>query len=179
MAGHVPPSLDVLAQDLADLRAQVTPLLAAASSATAAPEEKKEEAEPAGPMFILALADEDFQIELSALSMWVSGLLVPVYVAGHEISPSAPWCPTWWHHEEAVARLHALWLAWQELTPASAGLAGPSVWHRDHLDPCMAALRHPSGPFLACQTRPDKPTHRDQAALEAESYVPPEPAAAP
>ncbi|MGW7172259.1 DUF4913 domain-containing protein [Streptomyces xanthophaeus] len=35
----------------------------------------------------------------------------------------------------AVARLHALWLAWQELTdPATCGHTGPGVWHRDHLD---------------------------------------------
>ncbi|MFF7130481.1 DUF4913 domain-containing protein [Streptomyces sp. NPDC008240] len=51
----------------------------------------------------------------------------------------------------AIARLHACWLAWQELTaPASCGYTGPNVWHRDHLDPCMRELRGPQGPFEGC-----------------------------
>ncbi|MGA5425145.1 DUF4913 domain-containing protein [Streptomyces lavendulocolor] len=48
-------------------------------------------------------------------------------------------------------RLHALWLAWQELTdPATCGYTGPSVWHRDHLDPCMRELRPSNSPFAGC-----------------------------
>ncbi|MFB7356113.1 DinB/UmuC family translesion DNA polymerase [Streptomyces gardneri] len=44
----------------------------------------------------------------------------------------------------AIARLHALWLAWQELTdPATCGYTGPSVWHRDHLDPCPLSSASP------------------------------------
>ncbi|MFF8938132.1 DUF4913 domain-containing protein [Streptomyces paradoxus] len=44
----------------------------------------------------------------------------------------------------------ALWLAWQGCTdPASCGYTGPSVWHRDHLDPCMRELRGPGGPFAS------------------------------
>jgi len=174
-----PKSNAELTEDIADLRALVAKLMGVAFPTDDAPTadgggEKKEGEEEAdeGPMFIVALADEEYEVELAALSFWVASLLVPVYIAGHEVSPSAPWCPTWWLHEEAVARLHALWLAWQELTPRSAGLTGPSLWHRDHLDPCMAALRAPDGPFVSCMTRTDRPVHRDQALIDAEPYVP-------
>ncbi|MGW2563029.1 DUF4913 domain-containing protein [Streptomyces sp. NPDC001514] len=69
---------------------------------------------------------------------------VPGYLA--EPSHDARWCHLWFEHSVAIARLHALWLAWQELTdPATCGYTGPSVWHRDHLDPCMGELRSPSG----------------------------------
>ncbi|MFI8200406.1 DUF4913 domain-containing protein [Streptomyces sp. NPDC085942] len=57
----------------------------------------------------------------------------------------------WFKHNVAVARLHAAWLAWQELTdPATCGYTGPSVWHRDHLDPVLRELRGSSNPFAGC-----------------------------
>jgi hypothetical protein len=167
-------SLHELTEDVADLKALVGQLMSATigtESAPVEPDEAELESDD-GPMFILGLADEDYELELASLSVWVASLLVPVYVAGHEISPSSPWCPTWWEHEEAVARLHALWLAWQELTPRSAGLTGPSVWHRDHLEPCMGALRASDGPFSSCMTRSERPAHRGQTDLAAESYIP-------
>ncbi|WP_260605454.1 DUF4913 domain-containing protein [Streptomyces sp. WAC01280] len=55
----------------------------------------------------------------------------------------------------------ALWLAWQELTdPATCGYTVPSVWHRDHLDPCMAQLRSSSGPFAGCTKNEHQVEHR-------------------
>lgn len=88
----------------------------------------------------------------------MTNLLVPTYLG--EISSSATWCASWWDHPAAVARLHALWLAWQQLTdPETCGLTGPSVWHRDHLDPAVSHLRAPDGPFAACMTDPDRPQH--------------------
>ncbi|NEA75441.1 DUF4913 domain-containing protein [Streptomyces sp. So13.3] len=109
-------------------------------------------------VFILALGGEAHAVELAALSNWVNHLLLPVY--GREISTSRPWCEQWHEHIEAVARLHALWLAWQQLTDAEAGLSGPSTWHRDHLDQALAHLRAPDGPFAACTTSPTRPNHR-------------------
>ncbi|WP_139275613.1 DUF4913 domain-containing protein, partial [Mangrovactinospora gilvigrisea] len=85
-------------------------------------------------------------------------LLLPVY--GREITTARPWCPEWHQHPEAVARLHALWLAWQQYTAPSAGLAGPSMFHRDHLDPALLQLRSADGPFAACTTNVNRPTHR-------------------
>lgn len=114
-------------------------------------------AQPAS-VFILALGNEAYGVELDALAAWVNHLLLPVY--GREITTSRPWCHQWHDHPEAVARLHALWLAWQQFTDAEAGLAGPSVWHRDHLDPAWLQLRAPDGPFAACTTNPNRPHHR-------------------
>ncbi|MFE3737775.1 DUF4913 domain-containing protein [Streptomyces sp. NPDC059134] len=109
-------------------------------------------------VFVLALGGEAYAIEIAALSDWVNYLFLPVY--GREISTSRPWCAQWHEHPEAVARLHALWLAWQQLTDAEAGLSGPSVWHRDHLDQTLVHLRAPDGPFAACTTSPTRPNHR-------------------
>ncbi|MCZ4122696.1 DUF4913 domain-containing protein [Streptomyces sp. H39-S7] len=109
-------------------------------------------------VFILALGGDAHAVELAALSNWVNHLLLPVY--GREISTTRPWCEQWHEHIEAVARLHALWLAWQQLTDAEAGLSGPSTWHRDHLDQALAHLRAPDGPFAACTTSPTRPNHR-------------------
>ncbi|MFI0942780.1 DUF4913 domain-containing protein [Streptomyces sp. NPDC021020] len=109
-------------------------------------------------VFILALGGEAYATELAALADWVHYLLLPVY--GREISTTRPWCEQWHEHPEAVARLHALWLAWQQFTDAEAGLSGPSTWHRDHLDHALAQLRAPDGPFAACTTSPARPTHR-------------------
>ncbi|MFI1979277.1 DUF4913 domain-containing protein [Streptomyces wedmorensis] len=109
-------------------------------------------------VFIVALGGDEYAVELAALSNWVNHLLLPVY--GREISTTRPWCAQWHEHPEAVARLHALWLAWQQLTDTEAGLAGPSTWHRDHLDQALVHLRAPDGPFAACTTSTTRPNHR-------------------
>ncbi|WP_344447072.1 DUF4913 domain-containing protein, partial [Kitasatospora nipponensis] len=108
--------------------------------------------EDAGPtsVFILALGGPEYDAEMAALRDWVNHLLLPVY--GREISTIRPWCAQWEQHAEAVARLHGLWLAWQQLTDVEAGLSGPSTWHRDHLDQTLVHLRAPDGPFAACTT---------------------------
>lgn len=122
--------------------------------------ESPDEDGPDGPtsVFILALGGSEYAAELTALTDWVDYLLLPVY--GREISSTRPWCAQWHEHPEAVARLHALWLAWQQCTDVEAGLSGPSTWHRDHLDQTMAHLRAPDGPFAACTTSPTRPNHR-------------------
>ncbi|MFF3257834.1 DUF4913 domain-containing protein [Streptomyces sp. NPDC002932] len=109
-------------------------------------------------VFILALDGEAYATELAALTAWVNYLFLSVY--GREISTTRPWCAQWHEHPEAVARLHALWLAWQQFTDAEAGLSGPSTWHRDHLDHTLVHLRAPDGPFAACTTSPTRPNHR-------------------
>ncbi|MEU1299967.1 DUF4913 domain-containing protein [Streptomyces shenzhenensis] len=116
-----------------------------------------QEGEPSS-IFILALAGSAYGKELAALKNWVDHLLLPVY--GREITTGRPWCAQWQEHPEAVARLHALWLAWQQLTDTEAGLTGPSTWHRDHLDPALLQLRTSDGQFGACTTSPARPNHR-------------------
>ncbi|MGW0872140.1 DUF4913 domain-containing protein [Streptomyces sp. NPDC002740] len=113
---------------------------------------------PDDPPFILYKAGEDFGGAVADLALWVHGLLVPVY--GREISSTAPWCPRWYEHVEAVAHLYGLWMAWQDLTGSRAPLTGPAMWHRDFLTPTMNNLRDPSGVFAGCkpgQHRPKEP----------------------
>ncbi|MBL1077053.1 DUF4913 domain-containing protein [Nocardia sp. 2] len=58
------------------------------------------------------------------------------------------WCPEWWKHAEAVARLDCLWRAWESLRTDSR--TGLSIWFLDHADPHMAELFHSDGPFKFC-----------------------------
>lgn len=177
------PTIDVLAEDFEDLKAtvygfasqlehntrKVNQLAAAAASGNGQNDDdseseedkgqgKKGKEKPKTPPFILWLTGDKYAAELAALGGWVRNLLLPTYLG--EVSSSAPWCARWWEHPAAVARLHATWLAWQELTnPDVCGLTGPSVWHRDHLEPMLAQLRAADGPFAGCMTNPDRPQH--------------------
>ncbi|MFE5733540.1 DUF4913 domain-containing protein [Streptomyces sp. NPDC056528] len=142
------------------LGSEPDPAPAAGQQGDGAPEAEAAVAKTDGPasVFILALGGEAYASELAALADWVNYLFLPVY--GREISTMRPWCAQWHEHPEAVARLHALWLAWQQFTDTEAGLSGPSTWHRDHLDQTLAHLRAPDGPFAACTTSANRPNHR-------------------
>lgn len=116
----------------------------------------------AASLFILALAGRAYAEELAALKVWVDDLLLPVY--GREVTSTRPWCQQWTEHPEAVARLHALWLAWQQFTDTGAGLAGPSLWHRDHLDRhCCNCVRRT---VLSARAPPVPPSVKLGTALE-------------
>jgi hypothetical protein len=166
-------------QDLEDLKANMQRLEALVNTLTegantTAGEALEEAEEDAGgedansadeedewqyPPLILLLDPPAYDDELRALIEWVEGVLVPGYLG--EPTADARWCHLWFEHTPAVARLHALWLAWQELTdPATCGYTGPSVWHRDHLDPCMRELRGSGGPFAGCTKREHEVVHR-------------------
>ncbi|MFD5638183.1 DUF4913 domain-containing protein [Streptomyces sp. NPDC127077] len=123
-----------------------------------------EQQAPEAPPFILFLDGPEYAGEMSRLALWVSDLLLPVY--GREVTSQQPWCPRWWEHPEAVARLHGLWLAWQEHTDAAAGASGPAVWHRDHLGAVLSELRSPSGPFAGCKGG----SHRPKTPPAVEPY---------
>jgi len=176
-----PPELDVpvgMFEDIEDLKAQVAKLTTQLNALAAADGPEPGEAsavddDTAGgggdgetgedgwqfPPFILQLDPPLYDDEQRALVEWVEGVLVPGYLA--EPSADARWCHLWFEHPVAVARLHACWLAWQELTdPATCGYTGPSVWHRDHLDPCIRELRSPSGPFTGCTKGEHQIGHR-------------------
>lgn len=55
------------------------------------------------------------------------------------------WSAQWWKSAEAVARLEALWRAWEHLRLDPS--TGPSVWWRDHADSHLRVLMSSSGPF--------------------------------
>ena len=100
------------------------------------------------------------------LPEWVDQWLLPVYrrsIKGHERA----WCPQWWRHDEAVARLEAMWRAWEHLRLDAA--TGLSVWFRDHADHHMTILLDADGPFKGCD-----PTHSDRP-LEPLPHDPPPP----
>jgi hypothetical protein len=58
------------------------------------------------------------------------------------------WCASWWAHPEAVARLTALWRAWEALRLEPA--TGMSNWWTLHFDPHMrVVLDAERGPFAS------------------------------
>ncbi|MFF1420074.1 DUF4913 domain-containing protein [Streptomyces sp. NPDC058280] len=115
-------------------------------------------APPPEPRPILELDGDDREDELDALSDWVQDFLLPVY--GAEVTTAAPWCLQWQEHDDVVAWLHALWLAYQQHKDPEAGMSGLFVWHRDFLTHAIAAIRAPGGPLSACMTSPERPAHR-------------------
>lgn len=80
------------------------------------------------------------------------------------------WCPEWWQHPEAVARLHSLWRAWEN--SRLDGATGLSDWFSIHADKQMHQLLAPAGPFRYCSARhghkdllPPLPTTQVQSGM--------------
>ena len=65
-------------------------------------------------------------------------------------------CPQWWKHPEAVARMDALWRAFEQLRQDPG--TGMSVFWRDHADHHMTVLLDADGPFKGCEDGPLRPT---------------------
>jgi hypothetical protein len=94
---------------------------------------------------------------------FVTEQLVPMYrrpLGG----PSVTWCPEWWRHAEAIARLEALWRAWEHLRLDPA--TGMSVWFRDHADHHMTVLLSSDGPFKGCKPKEGHDERLDPFPLE-------------
>ncbi|MFG2296813.1 DUF4913 domain-containing protein [Streptomyces sp. NPDC048603] len=82
---------------------------------------------------------------------------------------SATWCPRWWDHPEAGARLSALWLAWEHLRHDPA--LGMTTWWIQHADPHLRVLMDPGqGPFAGCS--PEGHTRTPFAPLPNDPYDP-------
>ncbi|WP_232331698.1 DUF4913 domain-containing protein [Nocardia puris] len=73
--------------------------------------------------------------------------LIPVY-RERITDAGTRWCPEWWKHAEAVARLEAMRQSWEHFR--STGGPGMSVWLLDHADPHMNTLLDRYGPFRYC-----------------------------
>ena len=74
------------------------------------------------------------------------------------------WCAEWWRHAEVVARLTALWHAWEALRLEPG--TGMSTWWTYHFEPCFSILADAErGPFQACDGR-----HKDK--LKALPHTP-------
>lgn len=59
------------------------------------------------------------------------------------------WCRSWWRHYDAVERFTALFLVFSELSEQDTE-SWLSAYLRDHLDPHLATLTSPFGPFHGC-----------------------------
>jgi hypothetical protein len=86
------------------------------------------------------------------LESWVNGFFVLTFGRPSE---QASWCAHWWDHPEAVLRLSALWRTWEAAALDPVG--GMAAWIRDHLDPGLAVLLSPTGPFAGCRDEHVKP----------------------
>jgi hypothetical protein len=191
---HPAPVSIAIAEDVEDLKAQIAALRtmvqalteAAEADDTAgagdseAPDDAEEseeqddgegEEEWQSPPFILLLEGEQYQDELRGLAEWVEGVLVPGMLG--EATHDSRWCHLWLEHDAPViGPLHALWLAWQELTdPTTCGYTGPSVWYRDHYRPCMAELRSSTGPFAGCTKGEHQIVHRLPGRVPSAWYM--------
>ncbi|MFJ6419181.1 DUF4913 domain-containing protein [Paeniglutamicibacter sp. NPDC091659] len=91
----------------------------------------------------------------TSVYQFVSEYLVHAYA--RRVTQNNRWCAEWFKHTEALARLQALWLAYEDLR--YKGPLGQSVWWNQHLDPCMAELMDPDkGPFSKCDPEKDRHT---------------------
>ncbi|RJQ66273.1 DUF4913 domain-containing protein [Pseudonocardiaceae bacterium YIM PH 21723] len=59
------------------------------------------------------------------------------------------WCRQWWRHPDAVERFGAIYMAYKRLR-TEEDATWLSVYLRDHLDPHIATLTSPYGPFYGC-----------------------------
>lgn len=76
------------------------------------------------------------------------GTLGPSYVREVNNGSEFVWCPQWYKHPEALARVEAMWRAWEHLR--LDGALGSSTWWINHADPHMSMLMAPNGPFKKC-----------------------------
>jgi Domain of unknown function (DUF4913) len=95
-----------------------------------------------------AAAPASLEPRFENLVAWVAGYFAPTFGRLGRNSATSRWCARWWDHPEAVLRLDALWCSWEtaEATPGR----DLSDWIRLHLDPNVAVLASPDGPFAAC-----------------------------
>ncbi|MDF1480337.1 DUF4913 domain-containing protein [Leifsonia sp. H3M29-4] len=88
------------------------------------------------------------ELRFATLPDFVEQYLVLIYQRDLDIA-SNRWCTKWWYHAEAIARLEAMWRAWEllRLDPGEGG----SNWWLSHADPHMRVLLSENGPFRHCR----------------------------
>jgi hypothetical protein len=99
----------------------------------------------------MAFSEAPFELLFTSLDEFVSDYLTQV-VHRRLNRAICVWCPEWWRHPEAVARLAVLWRAFEFLRADPA--LGLSTWWLHHADPHLYALMNPTfGPFSMCDPR--------------------------
>ena len=98
-------------------------------------------------------------VDMRTLVAWVENNITTLIARKVPTTDGAPrWCPHWWDHAEAIARLEAARQAWNALsTTGGTGL----ITYLDYLDRVvLAVLTSDTGPFARCNPRthtPDRP----------------------
>lgn len=82
------------------------------------------------------------------LDQFVEGYIAHIYNR-KRVGAANFWCRKWWAHPEAVARLGALWHAWEYLRLADP-TEGIARWFVQYGDPIMRELTSPEGTFKLC-----------------------------
>ncbi|MEU4315377.1 DUF4913 domain-containing protein [Nocardia sp. NPDC024068] len=95
--------------------------------------------------------EEQQEMVYDNVGEFVQKYLISVYRRQVSDLSDTVWCPEWWKHPEAFARLDALWRAWEHYR--QDGATGMSVWFLDHADKHMKVLLDPKGPFKYCSVR--------------------------
>lgn len=95
--------------------------------------------------------------EFASLDAFIEGYVLPNW--RHRPS-QGKWCAVWWQHSEAIARLEAVWEAFEvmRLEPAPA----LSTWWRDHLEVHMRSLTVEDGTFGGCTATRHETVHQQQ-----------------
>ena len=76
------------------------------------------------------------------------------YMYARRVGPgnaSFRWAARWWDYPEALARIDALWRAWEHLR--LDGATGSSTWWIEHADHHMPILMSPEGPFAKSEDK--------------------------
>lgn len=106
---------------------------------------------------------------LDVLYAWVAEHITPLVrrVTATGEGGGVRWCRQWWLHHDAIERFTALFLVFDELSKEDS-ISWLSAYLRDHLDPHLATLTSPYGPFYACspQRHTDTASPLGHAALD-------------
>lgn len=114
------------------------------AAATAAAEA---ELNPPGPQGEAVPAEETPALYYGSVDEFVREFICPIFRrnVGEEGRADYRWSARWWESAEAIARLEAVWRAWEHLRLDPA--TGTSVWLRDHADHHLGVLMSPTGPW--------------------------------
>lgn len=90
------------------------------------------------------------ELHYANVFVFVETFLVRIYARHYRPVGEWRWCALWWEHPEAIARLEALWQAFEVLRDDPG--TGPATWWQVYVDPTMAALADDQGPFAQCKS---------------------------
>jgi len=104
-------------------------------------------------------AEETPTLSYASVDEFVREFVCPIFRrnVGEEGRADYRWSARWWESAEAIARLEAMWRAWEHLRMDAS--TGTSVWLRDHADHHLGVLMSPTGPWALSRDTagPDEP----------------------